>query len=56
MEMMYVKSCAKHLDRDSVNKRGSDLSKEVLWVSLDQRAAELLAVKIGGQKRPTVSL
>ena len=28
-----------------------DLSKEVLWVSVDQRAAVLQAVKVGGQKK-----
>ena len=48
--MKYVKSAARLLDRDCVNKEGLDLSKEVLWVSVDQRAAELQAVKVGGQK------
>ena len=42
----YVRSAARLLDRDCVNKGGLDLSKEVLWVSVDQRAAELRAVKI----------
>ena len=32
-------------------KRGLDLSKEVLWVSVGQRAADLRAFKVGGQKR-----
>ena len=50
MEIKYVKSSARLLDRDSVNKRGLDLSKEVLWVSVGQRAAVLRAVKVGGQK------
>ena len=50
MEMKYVKSTARLLDRDWVNKRGLDLSKEVLWVSVGQRGAELQAVKVGGQK------
>ena len=27
---------------------GQDLSKEVLWVSVDQRVAKLQAVKVGG--------
>ena len=31
-------------------KKGLDLSKEVLWVSVGQRAADLQAVKVGGQK------
>jgi len=39
------------LDRDCVNKRGLDLSLEVLWASVGQRAAELQAVKVGGQKK-----
>ena len=38
------------MNRNCVNKGGLDLSKEVLWVSVGQRAAELRAVKIGGQK------
>ena len=49
--MKYVKSAARLLDRNCVNKRGLDLSKEVLWVSVGQRAAEIRAVKIGGQKK-----
>ena len=36
---------------DWVNKRGLDLSKEVLWVSVDQRAADLQAVKDGDLKK-----
>ena len=48
MGMKYVKSLARLLDRDYVNKRGLELSKEVLWVSVDQRTAEL--------QRPTVPL
>ena len=39
------------MKRVSVNKGGLDLSKEVLWVSLGQRAAHLQAVKVGGQKK-----
>ena len=34
-----------------VNKEGLDLSKEVLWVSVGQRAAELPAIKVGGKKK-----
>ena len=51
MEIKYIKSAARLLDRDWVNKGGLDLSKEVLWVSVDQRAAVLQAVKVGGQKK-----
>ena len=47
----FIKSAARLLDRNCVNKEGLDLSKEVLWVSVDQRAAELRAVKVGGQKK-----
>ena len=45
------KSAARLLDRDCINKGGLDLSKEVLWVSVGQRAAELRAVKVGGHKK-----
>ena len=51
MEIEYVESAARLLDRNLVNKGGLDLSKEVLWVSAGQRAAVLQAVKVGGQKR-----
>ena len=33
MEIKYIKSAAKLLNKDYINKRGLDLSKEVLWVS-----------------------
>ena len=49
MEIKYLKSAARLLDRDYVNKGGLDLSKEVLWVSVGQRAADLQAVKVEGQ-------
>ena len=51
MEIKCIKSAARLLNRNCVNKGGLDLSKEVLWVSVDQRAAVLLAVKVGGQKK-----
>ena len=51
MEIKCIKSAARLLDIDCVNKGGLDLSKEVLWVSVDQRAAVLQAVKVGGQKK-----
>ena len=51
MEIKYIKSAARFLDRDIVNKRGLYLSKEVLWVSVGQRAAELPAIKVRGQKK-----
>ena len=51
MEIKYIKSAARLLNKDCVNKGGLDLSKEVLWVSVDQRAAVLQAVKVGGQKK-----
>ena len=51
MEIKYIESTGRLLDRDWVNKRGSDLSKEVLWVSVGQRAADLWAVKVGGQQK-----
>ena len=49
MGIKCIKSDARHID--CVNKRGLDLSKEVLWVSVGQRAAVLQAVKVGGQKK-----
>ena len=51
MEIKYIKNAARVLNRNCVNKRGLDLSKEVLWVSVGQRAAELQAVKVGGQQK-----
>ena len=51
MEIKYIKSTARLLDRDWVDKRGLDLFKEVLWVSFGQRGAELPAVKVGGLKK-----
>ena len=39
------------MDRHWVNKGGLDLSKEVLWVSVDQRAADVQAVNVGGLKK-----
>ena len=50
MEIKYVKSAVRLLNRDCVNKKGLDLSKVVLWLSLGQRAAKLRAVKVGGRK------
>ena len=51
MEIKCIRSASRLLDIDCVNKRGLDLSKEVLWVSVGQRAAVLQAVKVGGQKK-----
>ena len=45
-----MKSAARLLDKDFVYKGGLDLSKEVLCVSVGQRAAVLRVVKVGGQK------
>ena len=39
------------LDSNCVNKKGLDFSKEVLCVSVGQRAIELRAVKVGGEKK-----
>ena len=51
MEIKYIKSAARVLNRDCVNQEGLDLSKNVLWVSVGQGAADLQAVKVGGQKK-----
>ena len=50
-EIKYIKSASRLLDRAWVNKEGLDLSKEVLWVSVGQRAAEPPAIKVRGQKK-----
>ena len=36
MEIKCIKSAARLLKKDCVNKGGLDLSKKVLWVSVDQ--------------------
>ena len=51
MEIKYIKSAARVLNRKFVNKEDLDLLKNVLWVSVDQGAADLQAVKVGGQKK-----
>ena len=56
MEIKCIKSAARLLDKDCVNKGGLDLSKDVLWVSVDQRAAKLHAVKVGGLKKNSAIL
>ena len=48
--MKYIKNATRLFNKDYVNKRGLDLSKEVLWVSGGQSAPELRAVKVGGKK------
>ena len=37
--------------RNYVNRGGSDLSKEVLWVSVGQKTAKLQVVKVGELKK-----
>ena len=51
MEIKYIKSAARVLNRDCVNKGGLDLSKNVLWVSVGQRAADLRVVNVGGHQK-----
>ena len=46
MEVKYPKSAARLLNRVYVNRKALDLSVEVLWVSVSQRAAELKAINI----------
>ena len=50
MEIDYLITAARLFDRNCVNKRGSDLSREALWISVDQRALELPAVKVGDKE------
>ena len=51
MKIKHVKSTARLLNRNWVNKEGLDLSKEVLWVSVGQRGADSPAVKVVGLKK-----
>ena len=51
MNIRYLKSAGRLLDRDYGNRECLDLSKEVLWVSVGQRAVVLRAFKVGGQKK-----
>ena len=51
LEIKCLKSAIRLLNRVFVGQQGLDLSKEVLWVSVCQRAAELPAVKVRGQKK-----
>ena len=48
MEIKYIKSAARVLNRDCVNKRGLDLSKKVLWVRVQLRFFLKPAHQIGG--------
>ena len=56
MEIRYFKCVSKLLDRNCVTKEGLDFSKEVLWVSVGQRAAELAAVKVESLKKNSAAL
>ena len=51
MEITYIKSATRVLNRHCVNKRGFNLSKNILWVFVGQGAADLRAVKVGGKKK-----
>ena len=51
MEINCLKSATRLLNRVCVGRQGLDLSKEVLWVSVCQRAAKLPAGKVGGLKK-----
>ena len=46
MEIKCIKSAARLLDRNCINKAGKDLFKKVLWVSIGQRVAELWLSKL----------
>ena len=50
MEIKYIKSAARVLNRNCVNIGGLDLSKNILWVFVGQGVADLQAVKVGGQQ------
>ena len=46
-----LKSATRLLNRVCVGRRGLDISKEVLWISVRQREAKLPAGKVGGLKK-----
>ena len=48
--MKYIKSAARLLNINCVNKGGLDLSKEVLQISVEQRTLILQAFEVGGKK------
>ena len=50
MKLGHFESTTRVLKRTWINKRGLDLSKEVLWVSVGQKAAELPAIKVWSLK------
>ena len=47
----YPKNAVSLLKRVCVNRGGLDLSKEVLWVSVGQRAAKIQTFKLGDLKK-----
>ena len=51
MEIKYIQSAARLLNRNCVNKEVLDLSKEVLWAFVGQTVAELPAIKVEGLKQ-----
>ena len=54
MEIKYIKSAARVLNRSCINKEGLVFSKNILCVSVGQEAADLQAVKVGGQKNSDI--
>ena len=47
----YPKCAVRLLNRNCVNRRGPDISKEVLWVFVGQIGTVLSAVKVVGKKK-----
>ena len=50
LKIKCPKSATRLLNRLCVKRQGLDLSEKVLWVSVAQMAALLLASKVGGKK------
>ena len=48
MKIKCFKIAARVLDRDCVNRRGLDISKEVMLVSVAQTTVKLPFIKVGG--------
>ena len=55
MEIKYLKCGPRLSDRKCVNIEDLDFSKEALWVSVAQRAAEIPAIKVEGLKPNSAS-
>ena len=56
MEIKCLISATRLLNRVWLGRQDLDLSKEVLWISVCQRALKLPAVKVGGLTKNSAAL